>query len=80
VESAEEMSEKEQPGKVAPVYCMSDVMPSGGGYQVAPIPYRFPLVSFNHLSREVLDFEVSRDFYVNVLGFIEVRDPPLTPV
>jgi len=39
-------------------------------------PYRpFPIVSFNHLSREVLDYELSRDFYCGVLGFIEVPRP-----
>ena len=39
-------------------------------------PYRpFPIVSFNHLSREVLDYELSRDFYCGVLGFIEIPRP-----
>ncbi|TFJ80445.1 hypothetical protein NSK_008186 [Nannochloropsis salina CCMP1776] len=39
-------------------------------------PYRpFPIVSFNHMSKEVLDYELSRDFYCGVLGFIEIPRP-----
>lgn len=43
----------------------------------APMPAArpFPIVSFNHLSREVLDYETSRDFYCGVLGFIEIPRP-----
>jgi hypothetical protein len=41
----------------------------------SPITRPFPIVSFNHLSREVLDYEMSRDFYCGVLGFIEIPRP-----
>lgn len=65
-------------------YCMSDVMRgvnkamahnrsgSGSGPGLAR---PFPIVSFNHMSREVLDYEASRDFYCGVLGFIEIPRP-----
>lgn len=43
-------------------YCLSDVLP----------PEPFPIVSFNHITREVVDYRIARDFYVNVLGFVEV--------
>jgi hypothetical protein len=46
------------------------------GHREPVAPYRpFPIVSFNHLSREVLDYELSRDFYCGVLGFIEIPRP-----
>jgi len=35
------------------------------------------LALFNHITREVLDVDASRDFYVNVLGMVEVPRPPL---
>jgi len=41
----------------------------------SPIARPFPIVSFNHMSREVLDYEMSRDFYCGVLGFIEIPRP-----
>lgn len=48
-------------------YCLSDVLPP------EPEQYRpFPIVSFNHITREVVDYRIARDFYVNVLGFVEV--------
>ncbi len=46
------------------------------GQSKTKAPYRpFPIVSFNHMSREVLDYELSRDFYCGVLGFIEIPRP-----
>jgi len=46
------------------------------GHSKNKAPYRpFPIVSFNHMSREVLDYELSRDFYCGVLGFIEIPRP-----
>jgi hypothetical protein len=37
----------------------------------------FPLDSFNHLSREVLDLEKSIRFYSSILGFQEIARPAL---
>lgn len=37
---------------------------------------RFPLTAFNHVSREVLDLEKSKNFYVDVLGFQVIPRPP----
>lgn len=44
-----------------------------GKSTVTAMPKPLPLVAFNHVSREVLDYELTRDFYVNVLGFKQVR-------
>ena len=76
---------KQRGSRHEPNYCMSDVMarygPSSGkamratASNNAPVTRPFPIVSFNHLSREVLDYEMSRDFYCGVLGFIEIPRP-----
>ena len=34
-----------------------------------------PLLSLNHISRVVKDVQASIDFYVGVLGFIEIKRP-----
>jgi hypothetical protein len=53
-------------------YCLSEALkrPLSRG----PRP-RFPIVSFNHVSREVLDLDIAREFYLTVLGFIEIPRP-----
>ena len=58
-------------------YCMSEALAHRHPAEIAAAKQRgqyrpFPIVSFNHMSREVLDYKESRDFYVEVLGFIEV--------
>jgi catechol 2,3-dioxygenase-like lactoylglutathione lyase family enzyme len=37
---------------------------------------RFPLSAFNHVSREVLDLEKSKNFYCDILGFSVIPRPP----
>ena len=37
----------------------------------------FPLASFNHISREVINLERSKQFYSNILGFYEIPRPNL---
>lgn len=39
-------------------------------------PPRLPLVSFNHISREVRNLELSRKFYCDILGFVVIPRPP----
>ena len=41
----------------------------------APRLPKLPMFSFNHISREVLNIEKSRQFYVDILGFEEVPRP-----
>jgi len=43
--------------------------------QVVKVP-KIPLASFNHVSREVLSLEKSKQFYVDVLGFDVIPRPP----
>jgi glyoxylase I family protein len=45
------------------------------GKQVVKPP-KIPLASFNHISREVLNLEKSKQFYVDVLGFDVIPRPP----
>ena len=64
-------------------YCMSEALAHRHPAEIAAAKQRgtyrpFPIVSFNHMSREVLDYKESRDFYCEVLGFIEVsKEIPL---
>lgn len=39
-------------------------------------PPKLPIESFNHIAREVLSLERSRQFYVDILGFREIPRPP----
>lgn len=41
---------------------------------------KLPLASFNHIAREVASVDATRQFYVDILGFIEVPRPPLDSV
>lgn len=43
--------------------------------QAVKVP-KIPLASFNHVSREVLSLEKSKQFYVDVLGFDVIPRPP----
>jgi hypothetical protein len=36
---------------------------------------KLPIASFNHIAREVLDIEVSRKFYCDILGFDQIPRP-----
>ena len=37
---------------------------------------KFPITSFNHIAREVLSIEKSKNFYVDILGFKVIPRPP----
>ncbi len=39
-------------------------------------PFRLPMVSFNHIAREVRSLEKSKRFYVDILGFSVIPRPP----
>eukprot|EP01039_Chlorochromonas_danica_P005814 gene5814-6402_t len=39
---------------------------------------RLPLTSFNHISKEVLDIDNSKRFYMDILGFREIPRPPFS--
>lgn len=67
------------PSRNGQSYCMSEALAHRHPADIAAAKQRgthrpFPIVSFNHMSREVLDYKESRDFYVEVLGFIEVSE------
>ena len=36
---------------------------------------KLPIASFNHIAREVLNIEVSRKFYCDILGFDQIPRP-----